>query len=427
MLLNMTLRGEKRMAIQVNKQFLDKGQIEKMIEWLAVFGQTEHGGVTRLLYSQAWLEAQHALKNKMDEMKLQTYFDSVGNLFGRLPGTEKNDRTILTGSHIDTVVDGGKYDGAFGIIASFVAVLRLFETYGYPKKTIEVVSFCEEEGSRFPLTFWGSRNICGHYTLDRVKGIMDAEGRSFLDAMKFAGFDPHAYTPPVRRDIERFIEMHIEQGMVLEKNQNQVGIVSHIVGQRRYTIQLKGESNHAGTTPMQYRKDAVTAASRLISFLTEKTNEVDTGLVATVGRLQVKPNVPNVVAGQVEFSLDIRHHQESVIEHYCGEIFAEFERVTNNLEIELFISQWMDVKPVQMDVQMGELARKIAEQKNIRYQSIISGAGHDAQVFGEVCPTTMLFVPSHQGISHSPSEFTKLDDLEVGIDLLTEVLYKLAY
>lgn len=427
MLLNVTFEGEKKMAIQVNKQFLDKDQVGNMIEWLAAFGRTEHGGVTRLLYSRPWLEAQHALKNKMDQMKLQTHFDSVGNLFGRLPGTDTSEKTILTGSHIDTVVDGGKYDGAYGIIASFVAVLRLFETYGYPKKSIEVVSFCEEEGSRFPLTFWGSRNICGEYTLDRVKDIKDAEGIEFLDAMKFAGFDPHAYTSPVRGDIESFIEIHIEQGMVLEKNQNQVGIVSHIVGQRRYTIRIKGESNHAGTTPMQYRKDAVTAASRLISFLTEKTNEVDSGLVATVGRMQVKPNVPNVVAGEVEFSLDIRHHQESVIDQYCGEIFAEFERVTKNQEMELSISQWMDVKPVQMDVQMGELAQKIAEKKNIRYQPIISGAGHDAQVFGDVCPTTLLFVPSQQGISHSPSEFTSLDDLEVGIDLLTEVLYKLAY
>ena len=415
------------MAIQVNTQFLDKGQVGAMIEWLASFGKTENGGVTRLLYSPAWQEAQLALKNKMDEWKLQTYFDSVGNLFGRLPGTEVNEKTILTGSHIDTVVDGGKYDGAYGVIASFIATLRLFEAYGYPKKTIEVVSLCEEEGSRFPLTFWGSRNISGDYTLDRVKDIKDAEGIGFLDAMKFAGFDPRSYTPPVRDDIDRFVEIHIEQGMVLEKNRKQVGIVSYIVGQRRYTIHIKGESNHAGTTPMQYRKDAVTAASRLISLLTEKTKEVDPGLVATVGRLQVKPNVPNVVAGEVEFSLDIRHHQDRVIDQYSGEIFAEFERITKYLDVDLSISKWMDVKPVKMDEQLGQWARELAERKNIHYQEMISGAGHDAQVFGNVCPTSLLFVPSQKGISHSPSEFTCLEDLEVGIDILTEVLYKLAY
>ncbi|OLS40667.1 allantoate deiminase [Bacillus sp. MRMR6] len=415
------------MVVQVNKQFLGRGDAGEMIEWLASIGKTENGGVTRLLYSPSWLEAQLAVKAKMDQTILQTYFDRVGNLFGRLPGTDSNSKTILTGSHIDTVVDGGKYDGAYGIIASFIATLRLYHTYGYPKKSIEVVSLCEEEGSRFPLTFWGSRNINGAYNLDRVKEVTDAEGIPFLEAMKQAGFDPKSYTPPIRSDLDRFVEIHIEQGMILERNQNQVGIVTHIVGQRRYTIQIKGESNHAGTTPMVFRKDALHTASHFISFLTEKAYQVDRSLVATVGRLHVKPNVPNVVAGEVEFSLDIRHHQDDVIESYCNEIFFEFKRYSECLNIELVISQWMDVKPVKMDEEMCEQAREIAELKNLRYQEIISGAGHDAQVFGTTCPTSLLFVPSQNGISHSPKEFTSSEDLEIGIDLLTEILYKLAY
>jgi allantoate deiminase len=415
------------MDVQVNKQFLGSGAVGAMIEWLASIGETENDGVTRLLYSPSWLEAQLAIKDKMEQTILQTYFDSVGNLFGRLPGTESNSKTILTGSHIDTVVDGGKYDGAYGIIASFIATLRLFQAYGYPKKTIEVVSLCEEEGSRFPLTFWGSRNISGAYNLDRVKEVNDAEGIPFLEAMKQAGFTPQNYTPPIRNDLDRFVEIHIEQGMILERNQKQVGIVTHIVGQRRYTIKIKGESNHAGTTPMSFRKDALCTASHFIAFLTEKAKQVDQSLVATVGRLHVKPNVPNVVAGKVEFSLDIRHHQEKVIEFYCKEIFTEFKRYAESLNIELVISQWMDVKPVKMDEEMCEEAREMAELKNFRYQEMISGAGHDAQVFGPLCPTLLLFVPSMNGISHSPREFTSLEDLETGIDLLTDVLYKLAY
>ncbi|MDR4947617.1 allantoate deiminase [Neobacillus cucumis] len=415
------------MAIQVNKQLMDKGQVEAMIEWLASFGRADNGGVTRLLYSPSWQEAQHALKKVMEDMHLISYFDCVGNLFGRLQGTDANEKTILTGSHIDTVVEGGKYDGAFGIIASLLAVNRLFNKYGYPKKSIEVVSLSEEEGSRFPLTFWGSRNITGAYNLERVKNVQDADGTSFLEAMNFAGFDPEKYTPPVRHDIERFVEIHIEQGMVLEKNCNQIGVVTHIVGQRRYTIRIKGESNHAGTTPMQYRKDAVSTAAYLISFLTEKTKEWDPHLVATVGKLSVSPNVPNVIAGEVEFSLDIRHHMEEIIDQYCNEIFAEFKQIAENLNIEVSIAQWMDVKPVRMDVKMGDLARRIAKEKNMHYQEMISGAGHDAQVFGNSYPTCLLFVPSQNGISHSPYEFTNRDDLETGIELLTEVLYKLAY
>ena len=334
---------------------------------------------------------------------------------------------ILTGSHVDTVVEGGKYDGAYGIIASLIAVSRLFETYGYPKKTIEVVSFCEEEGSRFPLTFWGSRNTNGAYTFDHIKDLKDADGISFLDAMKKAGFEPEHYQTPVRNDIERFIEVHIEQGMVLEKNQKSIGVVTHIVGQRRYHIRIKGESNHAGTTPMPYRKDAVVTASQFISFLTNKAKEIDSDLVATVGRIDVTPNVPNVVAGEVEFSLDIRHHKDEILDKYCQTIFSEFRQVSETLNMEIEFTQWMDVMPVPMDLELLQVIRKIAQQKNLPFQDIVSGAGHDAQVFASKIPTNLIFVPSKDGISHNPKEFTSLKELEMGIELLTEVLYQLAY
>lgn len=415
------------MPIPKKERLPEDGHVGAWIEWLSSIGKTENGGVTRVLYSQAWVEAQRRLKNKMEQAKLLTYFDSVGNLFGRLPGTEANGKTILTGSHIDTVVNGGKYDGAYGIIASFIATTRLYHKYGFPKKTIEVVSFCEEEGSRFPLAFWGSKNISGEYNLDVVREMQDADGTPFLQAMEQAGFDPFLYSPQIREDIACFVEIHIEQGMVLEKKRKQVGIVTHIVGQQRYTVQIRGECNHAGTTPMQYRKDAVCTAAYLISFLTERAKICDAQLVATVGKLDVKPNVPNVVAGEVEFSLDIRHHQEAVLNKYCHEIFAEFKRVSNRDGLEIAISQWMDVKPVKMDDELNKAAAKIAEAKNITYQEMISGAGHDAQVLAAIYPTMLLFVPSKSGISHSPKEFTKLEDLERGIELLTEILYELAY
>ncbi|CAH0190899.1 Allantoate amidohydrolase [Peribacillus sp. Bi96] len=414
------------MGIQIEK-FNEKDDVALMIEWLASFGATESNGVTRLLYSKEWLRAQQAMKAEMEKENLDTYFDSVGNLFGRLEGTGSSGGTILTGSHIDTVRNGGKYDGAYGVIASFLAVKRLYKAYGPPRKTIEVVSFCEEEGSRFPLTFWGSRNIQGIYDLDHVRDLKDTEGISFLEAMKKSGFEPEAYIRPVRDDIDRFVEIHIEQGAVLEKNQNTIGVVSHIVGQRRFTVKIVGESDHAGTTPMSYRKDAVSAASEFISFLTKKAKRMDPDLVATVGRMDVKPNVPNVIAGEVEFSLDIRHHEEVILDKFCQEIFSTFDSLAKEAEMQMEILQWMDVKPVALDMEMNRLVQKIAEDKNTPYQDMVSGAGHDAQVFGSFCPTCLLFVPSQGGISHSPKEFTSVPDLERGIDVLSEVLYKLAY
>ena len=363
----------------------------------------------------------------MEEIGLEARFDSVGNLFGRLPGTELGGTTILTGSHIDTVVEGGKYDGAYGIVASLLAVKKLKETYGAPKKTIEVVSLCEEEGSRFPFAFWGSRNIQGQYSLNHVREVKDSEGVSFLEAMREAGFAPELYTSPARKDIERFIEIHVEQGMVLERNKISLGIVSHIVGQRRFTIRILGENNHAGTTPMYSRKDAVAIASELITFLTEKAKKTDPQLVATVGKITVRPNMPNVVAGEMEFSLDIRHHQEEVLNGYCEEIFTYMESKVKKAEMSINITKWMDIKPVALNMEMNHLIKHVAVEQNISFQDMVSGAGHDSQVFGSFCPTSLLFVPSQNGLSHSPKEFTSVEDLERGMEILSGVLYKLAY
>lgn len=405
----------------------DKQSVSEMVGWLASFGKTERGGVTRLLYSEPWKQAQHALKMLMERSGFETYFDSVGNLFGRVEGSVHKSKTILTGSHIDTVTEGGKYDGAYGIIASFLAVQYLVRKYGRPKKSIEVVSLCEEEGSRFPLTFWGSGNITGIHSLEGVTGITDQKGIPFLKAMKQAGFPIEAYQAPIRKDIERFIELHIEQGIVLEKNKNTIGIVSHIVGQRRFLVKVIGECNHAGTTPMHLRRDAMSTAAELIALLTKTARKTDSDLVATVGQMTINPNVPNVIAGEVEFSLDIRHHHEKVLDSYCQEIFSLFNKKAKQEKVTVSISQWMDGKPVEMNPEMIKLAKEIVQEKGLRFQEMVSGAGHDAQVFGCFCPTILIFVPSKDGISHSPKEITRVEDLDAGVEVLSELLYKLAY
>lgn len=415
------------MTIQTDESMIEKQDITSMLEWLSSFGKTKTDGVTRLLYSPTWMKAQHALKQEMEACGFQTYFDSVGNLFGRIEGKDKLAKTILTGSHIDTVVDGGKYDGAYGVMASFLAVRNLFEQYGAPQKTIEVVSFCEEEGSRFPLAFWGSGSITGKYNLNHVSSLRDSDQISFLDAMKDAGFDPDQYISPVRRDIDHFIEIHIEQGQILERNQHTLGLVTHIVGLRRFTITVRGESNHAGTTPMPFRKDAVCMAADFISYVTKKAKETDPHLVATVGKITVTPNVPNVIAGEVEFSLDIRHHQEKVLGQFYDEIETYFQRIAFEEEMDVAITKIVDVKPVEMNTSLTALSKTITSEKNIPFQYMISGAGHDAQILGTFCPTSLLFIPSKDGISHSPKEFTNADDLQTGIEVLTEMLYKLAY
>ncbi|CDN45866.1 hypothetical protein BN871_JI_00080, partial [Paenibacillus sp. P22] len=203
-------------------------------------------GVTRLLYDEAWLDAQRHLEARLAGLGLETRWDRTGSLYGRLPGRDGG-RTILTGSHVDTVRRGGRYDGAYGIAAGIAALDALNRLYGPPRRTLEVVSLCEEEGSRFPLSYWGSGNLTGRYGPADAGRYRDADGATLEEAMHGAGFGGESLPDPRRHDLDAFVELHIEQGVVLERTGDDVGIVEAIVGQRRYAMTLAGEANHAGT------------------------------------------------------------------------------------------------------------------------------------------------------------------------------------
>nr|WP_112182784.1 MULTISPECIES: allantoate deiminase [Paraliobacillus] len=401
--------------------------VEQMVKWLASFGQSAEGGTNRLLYNEAWIEAQQELEQTMQGFGLATHFDAVGNLFGKLAGTNTEEKAIITGSHIDTVTNGGVYDGVYGIIASLLATQRLYQRYGSPKKTIEVLSLCEEEGSRFPITFWGSGNITGKYQIEDGERIKDNENTILLEAMNNAGVANKNQKSAYRNDIACFIELHIEQGKVLESTNKSIGAVSHIVGQRRFAINVIGESNHAGTTPMPLRRDAMAITAEIIHFITVEAKLFDPDLVATVGQLNTKPNTSNVIAGEVDFSLDIRHFDETILDQFYQKLTLFIEELANLHKMEINCSQWLNAKPVAMDKEMTKLVEEIATEQSIPYKSMISGAGHDAQMFGKFYPTALIFVPSKDGISHSPKEFTSKKDLENGVDILTELLYRLAY
>lgn len=402
-------------------------QINEMVEWLASYGKTEQNGVTRTLYSKNWQAAQQALEVRMKEIGLNVYYDDVGNLFGRLPGIAENASTVLTGSHIDTVKDGGKYDGAYGVIAGVIALKFLADHYGPPKKNIEVVSLCEEEGSRFPMTYWGSGSITGVKSLENVLPLTDSEGTPFVKAMQAAGFGQGKYRNPKRNDLDSFIELHIEQGEILEREAKAIGLVSHIVGQRRYNVTVIGESNHAGTTPMAWRKDAMYTSAELIQYLIQKAKETSADLVATVGQIFAEPNLSNVIPGKTRFSIDIRHSDEKVLDQFCQGVFNQFETIASKHHTQVEVHNWMNEKPVKMSRNLNELAESVLINEQIPFKRMTSGAGHDSQIFGPFCPTSLLFVPSHKGISHSPNEFTRTEDLQKGIQLLIKILYKLAY
>lgn len=403
---------------------LDVNSLIDLIDGLSSFGGSEYNGVTRLLFDENWIEAQKWLEKEFNERGLEPYYDEVGNLYGRLTG-EDSSKTILTGSHVDTVVSGGKLDGQFGIIAGLVALEYLKNKFGKPKKNLEVVSMAEEEGSRFPFTFWGSKNIVGRVLESDVKDLIDEDGIPFLEALENAGFT--LKTKEDRKDIESFIELHIEQGGVLEIEERAIGIVEHIVGQQRFTISLCGEANHAGTTPMHYRRDALHAGSKMICEIMERAIEYGDPLVATVGRLDVTPNTSNVVPGRVSFTIDIRHTDASIMNKYIKETLNAMQEIATQMKININIDKYMDGDPVPMDKKLVETIKNKCIEKNIDFKMMHSGAGHDSQMMASKFPTGLIFVPSKNGISHNPQEHTKPEELLEGVKALIETLYTLAY
>jgi allantoate deiminase len=403
-----------------------KEEIVQKLQHLGEFGKDPEGGVSRLLYSKSWVVAQNAVREWLEKEGFEARFDEVGNLFGTLTGTNP-DETILTGSHIDTVKNGGLYDGQYGIVAGIIAIKYLKEKYGQPLRNLEVVSMAEEEGSRFPYTFWGSKNIVGQASEKDVETITDSNGISFMEAMRESGFHFRDESKGLRKDVKAFVEIHVEQGIVLETEGKSVGVVQSIVGQRRYTVRLTGESNHAGTTPMGLRRDTVYAASRMISEIITKAKEMGDPLVATVGNIEVKPNIVNVVPGKTSFTVDVRHIDKQEIVQFTSQIEDTIQTLAKEHDVDAEIDRWMDVDPVPMDPNIVKVIEQACKENLLNYKMMHSGAGHDAQIFAPVVPTAMLFVPSHKGISHNPAEYTSPEDLAEGVKALIRTLYELAY
>ncbi|WP_339289733.1 Zn-dependent hydrolase [Paenibacillus sp. FSL E2-0201] len=403
---------------------------QKLLELLEELGAyTASGpGVTRLLYTKEWRQAQIFLQQKMVGFGLKVTTDKVGNVYGRLCGRSPEEKVILTGSHIDTVVNGGKYDGAYGIAAAMVALQDLQMNYGQPKRTLEVVSFCEEEGSRFPLAYWGSGHVTERYDGSEAATCKDADGISLQAAMEeFSFLQGVTEGNGARNDIGAFVELHIEQGIILEKTDTQIGVVQGIVGQRRYMVKVSGVANHAGTTPMLMRQDALASAVEMLYVLEGAAKLAGEPLVATSGKLEVHPNTPNVIPGEVLFTLDIRHIEEDDLECFCAKLFSRYYEITAERGVTLEVTPVLHTLPAPMDTKLSTALENICRQQGKTYRTMVSGAGHDAQLFAPRCPTAMIFVPSRSGISHSPEEYTSPKQLATGLEVLTAMLYELAY
>ncbi len=401
-------------------------QLGAWIEALRTVGTFEGGGLWRMPFTDDDLRAKELLGGWMTDNGLTVTYDNGGNLTGRLAGSG-NDGAVLTGSHLDSVKSGGYLDGTLGILAGLAVAAGLRRERGMPKRAIDIVALCGEEQSRFRLPFIGSKAMVGTLTEEEIETIKDDDGVSVAEAMKRAGLDPTDLASAKRDDIAYFVELHIEQGPVLEAKGLQTGIVTDIVGitQKAYTI--LGDADHGGTTPMTMRHDALRGAVRVINEIPAICQRAGDDCVATVGIVDVEPGGPSSVPAAFHFTLDVRDREAAVRRKILDEVHALVEQVTDEDDLGFEEIVHNEIAPTPMDPGLVDLFDSAAEAAGITRQRMHSGAGHDAMIFARYVPTGMIFVPSKGGKSHTPKEFTALDDIMPGIEVMYRGFEQLAY
>jgi allantoate deiminase len=377
----------------------------------------DDGGVSRFAWTPELAHANEWLVSRLEELGLEAEIDPAGNVLGRWDTGEG--KALLMGSHLDTVPRGGRYDGALGVLSALATVRALREEGVEPERPLWVVSFNDEEGSRFQTGMLGSRAFCGELDLEdwRRRGVADAMARAGFD------FDRLSDTNRVER-VGAYLELHIEQGPVLEQSGEDVGIVTAITGLLGFRVKLTGVANHAGTTPMALRRDALAGASRIVLALRQEARARD-DMTANVGVLSVEPGGFNVVPGQAQFTVDVRSPTATGFEQAEAFVRETVERIAADEELGVEISVTHSKPPVALDQELQNALVEAAEGERASYRRMPSGAGHDAMVLAHHVPAAMLFVPSRGGLSHCPEEYTPPEQCELGTRVLARAVRKL--
>ena len=388
------------------------------------------GETTRTFCSPAMKTVHTELEQWMRAANLTVELDAVGNLMG-MPSPKKDSKrpVLMIGSHLDTVVTAGKYDGVLGVMLGLAIAELIRESEIELPFDVAVVGFSEEEGVRFNRPYLGSCGIAGTFQSEFL-GLKDPAGISVESALKSFGCNATQWStasfanPDTRRTVIGFLEAHIEQGPLLESEAQPVGVVSAIAGQTRAVVTISGKSGHAGTVPHHLRADALAAAAELVLQLETLGKETE-GLVATVGKLDVRPNAPNVIPGAVAFSVDIRHAFDSVrktsFESYCQTI----KEIANKRNVTFDIATLLDQAAVPMDSRLGSALETAIRDAGHAPRKMLSGAGHDAAIMAQLAPSAMLFIRCRDGVSHHPDEHVETQDTLVALTVMLNAVLML--
>ena len=382
--------------------------------------------------TRVYLSPQHLLANQrvaqwMAEAGMIVWQDSVGNICGRYEGEQEGAPAVLLGSHLDTVRNAGRYDGMLGVLTAIEVVQSLHQQGQRLAKAIEIVGFCDEEGTRFGITLLGSRGLTGTWP-EHWLTQTDASGVSVAQAMVLAGLDPSRVSQAARRaeEIAAYLELHIEQGPCLEEAGLALGVVEAINGARRLNCRFIGEAGHAGTVPMTQRKDALAAAAEWMVAVESITCQRGGNLVATVGTLHCLPGAVNVIPGEVTLSLDIRGPQDAPLDSLLAELLAQAQAIAARRGLTFSAEEFYRIAATPCDMRLQGLLADAVHQAQGVSLSLPSGAGHDAIAMAERWPVGMLFVRCKDGISHHPAESVETDDVALAITAFSYAVTALA-
>lgn len=403
-------------------------RLKDMFDKLTTYGKTSKG-INRLAYSKEEKEALNYLTQLALENQFTVKKDAIGNIIITRAGLDNDLPVVAMGSHIDSVYNGGKYDGVIGVIAGLEVLISLNDASIETQHPLELIIFACEESARFGTATIGSKTMTGNITKKELLKLKDRDGISFAQALEDNGLNLQETDKAKRMKSEflSFIELHIEQGPILEQKNIDIGIVTGISAPTRFKIKIIGEASHSGSTPMNFRKDALTGASEITLRLEAiATKEAHHGTVSTVGVASVYPGAMNVIPGQVELLVDIRSINAQSKIRVVNQFTREINKICRRRSLKFEIGLLSDEIPTLLDEKIIEKSEKICNSLGYNYIKMPSGAGHDAMNMASFCKTGMIFIPSEDGLSHNPKEFTKISEIKKGTKVLRELIIKLA-
>ena len=422
--MNVTTTTAANMAPNKDRLRINGTRLIKRLDELAEIGKGANNACCRLALTDEDKAGRDQVVQWMRELGLTVAVDPMGNIFGLRPGLRDDLAPVMTGSHTDTVRTGGKYDGNLGVLGGLEVVQTLNEAGIQTQRGLVVAVFTNEEGARFAPDMMGSLVYVGGMPLEEALAVRAIDGAMLGDELERIGYAGQA--PLGLHQPYAFVELHIEQGPVLDLEGIRIGAVKDLQGISWQEITIIGQSNHAGTTPMRMRHDAGYAASRIAGFVRELADQMGGDQVGTVGKIDLVPNLINVIAARAMVTVDLRNTDEQLLKD-AEQTFATFlQSLAQSEGVQISTRQLVRFEPVEFDDAIATLVQKHAAAQGLSSRRMTSGAGHDAQMLARICPSGMVFVPSVGGISHNPAEHTQAQDLIAGCDVLLATLVELS-